>query len=854
MSEEVLSRLKKKKFSSLSRNKARHRVGSSPIPINNLTGQEDKSPYNADKNNLREIYSPSELIKKSERIRNQLERQVPKSPTKRGNSYSFIDIDMEYVKDVSGSKVLTHSIIRANPKLEMFVSSVDKNGHTFKSDDNSSIKMYIPIAGNYIVFTRGQSIIDKLAIHETQVESIKFGDHRILVALKNLGYIYVIYRYDDLRLWDFFQTKRWLVEKKRYSNDDLIRLRNDILTTRYTPDNEISPYIEKKTEQMLDRESIPESKMIPESEKILKISPSNMYEKRRTRSNVNYLVESDGSLDDDQVLETPASFDPPLKHKFLDNKIFTINYLDFKTLYNNEWINDSIIDFFIKYEVENAIKNGAIQPESIYAFNSFFFNKMMEKTANQDEPDPYQNVKRWLNKVELMSYSYIIIPINEFAHWYCCIIRGLPELLQKAKDDKENVINLTNSTSLIDASDTGEEGMSPNLAEEEKSSDRASTPKSKKKEKSTRAEIFVFDSLSQKHTNIHLPLKKVLIDYCKDKFDVEIQRDQIRVQNAKVPKQNNFNDCGIHVIYNVRKWLSNINECERLWKSSQLRYGARLFFLAEERNKMRKELINLLLMLHEEQMKKSKSSTPQPNRDESDDEIEVIEYLPKDVKGEPDSVETEIEFNFQKDPGNNPVTTPEPTQRTLDPKVQDTIKNHKKNPKHLFVNDTLNEILAHKHINYSVVQFLNDTFSKKNTQFDEEEKKLIFELVEYTNLLHEDSEQSEVFGQIKIFEEKHQKVTSELETSRPKNQEFRIEHNIGITKSPDISESDIMYDDLTNLNLSDNSTSNEPKRESNSDVEESVSETENNKKSDSRNSLSLLDKLDKNPFKKRKVV
>ena len=43
-----------------------------------------------------------------------------------------------------------------------------------------------------------------------------------------------------------------------------------------------------------------------------------------------------------------------------------------------------------------------------------------------------------VHKIDLMSFSHIIMPINEKHHWYCCIIRGLPTLLEMIKLQKEN--------------------------------------------------------------------------------------------------------------------------------------------------------------------------------------------------------------------------------------------------------------------------------------------------------------------------------------------------------------------------------------------------------------------------------
>ena len=50
-------------------------------------------------------------------------------------------------------------------------------------------------------------------------------------------------------------------------------------------------------------------------------------------------------VEDDYIpYEKPAPFEPDLQYTFPDNKIFRITAKDFATLYNNDWINDAVMD------------------------------------------------------------------------------------------------------------------------------------------------------------------------------------------------------------------------------------------------------------------------------------------------------------------------------------------------------------------------------------------------------------------------------------------------------------------------------------------------------------------------------
>ncbi|KAI5968426.1 hypothetical protein KGF57_000120 [Candida theae] len=294
--------------------------------------------------------------------------------------------------------------------------------------------------------------------------------------------------------------------------------------------------------------------------------------------------------------EPIPKFQPALHYKFHEGREITVSASDFSTLHRNYWVNDVIIDFGLKYIVQEGVKKGLVASSEIFSFNSFFYTKLTSGAEKGASPEYYKNIKRWLSKINLMEIKYLIIPVNTGSHWFCCIIRNLPGLLESAraqKAAKKEPIDLEGPDSQI-------------------------PPTSKQ-----HAEIFVLDSLGNKRYDVSVPLKSFIIDYCKEKFDIEIKRDQIRFQSARVPRQNNLNDCGVHVLYNVRKWLSNISECESFFKKHSYAQ-AKVLFPAEERKNERKYWTNLLLDLHRAQ------NRPHDNKaetvdDDNDDDCEIVE-------------------------------------------------------------------------------------------------------------------------------------------------------------------------------------------------------------------------------------
>ncbi|EGW31200.1 uncharacterized protein SPAPADRAFT_153999, partial [Spathaspora passalidarum NRRL Y-27907] len=557
------------------------------------------------------------------------------------------------------------------PLVILQLKSFSFNGNRVKNNGKSNYVLSVSSNNKFLFITKDGKILDKYLIHrQTQLKSLAFSDDSVLIELQNQKGLIVATHYgQDQHLREYFNNHHeWNVDATKTIKDiELVLSRvkraeqvHPVASTSPPPKSSIFDPLKnmKTTTPTRITRSNARQQMGGETE----ASPISIDQDDSVPSTTGGLWEDDIFQDDDfREHETPAPFVPDLKYQFPGNKVFTITATDFKTLYNNDWINDTVIDFFIQYEIDQALKaNPKLDSNDIYAFNSFFFTKLTHKTTPQEAPDYYANIKRWLSKIQLMEYPYVIMPINEHAHWYGCIIRGLPDLLKVAKEEAEAT--------------TG----------------GGHHPDQDHKPRKYVCEIFIFDSLSHKHANIKLPLKRFIIDYCKDIYNLNILKNQIRVVNARVPKQNNFNDCGIHVIYNIRKWINNIQECEKIWRTShsstQIQVSKTLF-LAEERNGMRKQLINILLDLHAKQ----EQHTEIPKLQEDEDDVIFIEH--RSTKPEEKPVEHQT------------VTTNYP--KTLDPRVQEK-PNRPNRPN--FHNSELNVRFGERQVLNIGVTMLNELF------------------------------------------------------------------------------------------------------------------------------------------------
>ncbi|KAM9339547.1 sentrin-specific protease 6 isoform 1-T1 [Symphorus nematophorus] len=101
---------------------------------------------------------------------------------------------------------------------------------------------------------------------------------------------------------------------------------------------------------------------------------------------------------------------------------------DLHCLNDGEFLNDVIIDFYLKYLVLEKLKKEDAQ--RIHVFSSFFYKRLNQRerrnvpdTANLPiQKRKHNRVKTWTRHVDLFQKDFIFVPINESAHWYLAVI------------------------------------------------------------------------------------------------------------------------------------------------------------------------------------------------------------------------------------------------------------------------------------------------------------------------------------------------------------------------------------------------------------------------------------------------
>ncbi|CAO3578132.1 unnamed protein product [Absidia cylindrospora] len=208
----------------------------------------------------------------------------------------------------------------------------------------------------------------------------------------------------------------------------------------------------------------------------------------------------------------------------------TITTKDQSRLRPSEFLNDSVIDFYLKWlmdsysganghDLPNATKRQTA--EDTHIFSTLFYNRLTQGRRNSVS---YENVRKWTSKIDLFSKKHAIFPINENWHWYLVLIYNLDRCIP----GKET---LSSDSELQDDDDT-------NLPH-----------------------VFVLDSLGGRQKKC----VRDLIAYLK--MEAGSRRglgssDFIapKLAPAKVPKQDNSCDCGVFLLHFVDQFMNSPQE------------------------------------------------------------------------------------------------------------------------------------------------------------------------------------------------------------------------------------------------------------------------------------------------------
>nr|XP_057928146.1 sentrin-specific protease 6 [Doryrhamphus excisus] len=153
----------------------------------------------------------------------------------------------------------------------------------------------------------------------------------------------------------------------------------------------------------------------------------------RTRTSTRQYSSAFFDDDDDDMADLQPTFSGPVVKLIVyppppaKGGIMVTNE-DLHCLNDGEFLNDVIIDFYLKYLVLEKLKKEDAQ--RIHVFSSFFYKRLNQRDRrNLPETSSlpihkrrHNRVKTWTRHVDLFQKDFVFVPINESAHWYLAVI------------------------------------------------------------------------------------------------------------------------------------------------------------------------------------------------------------------------------------------------------------------------------------------------------------------------------------------------------------------------------------------------------------------------------------------------
>ncbi|KAG5678957.1 hypothetical protein PVAND_008575 [Polypedilum vanderplanki] len=272
----------------------------------------------------------------------------------------------------------------------------------------------------------------------------------------------------------------------------------------------------------------------------------------------------------------------------------TITTYDYMCLGSDNYLNDVIIDFYLKYVHLEVLTEK--QREKTHIFSQFFYKRLTTlvkdpKSSLTAAQKRHQRVQSWTKNVNLFEKDFIIVPINEQSHWFLAII-CFPNLTEPHTMDTNQPIKLnipvkgakgkkaaaaaalqignTTITPLTKTEGTFEISEDPASERDEAEGDESelSNVESDDEEVVDRGQpvkvpcILIFDSLGgTSRARVVATLRDYLSCEYKAKYPNAPTRQYTKNNMfgclVKVPQQQNFTDCGLFLLQYVEHFFSS---------------------------------------------------------------------------------------------------------------------------------------------------------------------------------------------------------------------------------------------------------------------------------------------------------
>jgi len=202
---------------------------------------------------------------------------------------------------------------------------------------------------------------------------------------------------------------------------------------------------------------------------------------------------------------------------------------DYKTLADEEYLNDNIINFYLTWLYEKLSDK---HKSMIHMYSSYFYSRLkskprkknkhkhVDKTKTKAEQE-YERVKSWTKKIDIFEKRMLIIPICEESHWYLVIVCNPGHVLSQSREkDFEK---------------------------------KRKYQKDVEETKGRNPFIMVLDSLGGSHSTAVSKIRSYLMmeHLEKRKLPKNFGKDKMGEKHPPIPYQPNSCDCGLFLLHYV---------------------------------------------------------------------------------------------------------------------------------------------------------------------------------------------------------------------------------------------------------------------------------------------------------------
>ncbi|XP_070711769.1 sentrin-specific protease 7b [Pempheris klunzingeri] len=231
----------------------------------------------------------------------------------------------------------------------------------------------------------------------------------------------------------------------------------------------------------------------------------------------------------------------------------TVTKEDLACLSGGEFLNDVIIDFYLKYLLLEGV--GGPVAERSHVFSSFFYKQLSRRRAAGEDDAPsipdrhtrHQRVKTWTRHVDIFTKDFLFVPVNQEAHWFLVVV-CFPGLEEVRYEEFHSPTGGSEKDSGKCSSFSLRSEQPPECTE--RGWQKATALK--------RPCILVMDSLKLSY---HENVCRQLRDYLQVEWEVRRGTPRlfssVRSCSCRVPQQDNSSDCGLYLLQYAESFLQN---------------------------------------------------------------------------------------------------------------------------------------------------------------------------------------------------------------------------------------------------------------------------------------------------------